>query len=86
MREYKRFMVSTAMPVRVTCNMCGTLFDSEEDAIEEWQSDTIHEFKVDYSYGSDRDGTTLKWDLCESCLEKIYTMFKLFPEIKERYF
>jgi hypothetical protein len=46
-------------------------------------TDTIHPFKVGYGYGSNRDNQVIKFDLCESCLEELYSSFVVPAEVKD---
>jgi len=60
--------------VRSVCNMCGN------DSLEP------HEFSVHGKYSSEIliDETIYKFNICEICLEKIFYLFKVPPEIIER--
>lgn len=70
-------MHPTVFESKVICNKCGYEMDCEKNNYEEFMVDIIHQFKVSYGYGSDRDGDFLKFDLCENCLKWLYSTFKV---------
>ena len=67
---------------KVVCNRCGLTFDdtNSQYGYEEWQWDTIHEFDIEFGYGSKHDLDGWTFDLCEDCIEEIVTTFKIKPE------
>lgn len=83
MREYIVVKKNRKIPVIFTCNMCGKTMDAFQHEYEEFMTDTIHNFKIEYGYGSNRDGEIVTFDICESCLEKIYEQFEIKPNIEE---
>jgi hypothetical protein len=77
MRTYKTIMHPTVVEVRIVCNKCGREMNLDTTEYEEFMTDFIHKFKVGYGFGSDRDGTLCQFDLCEDCLEWLYSTFKV---------
>lgn len=83
MRTYRTIMHPTPFESKIVCNKCGREMDLETREYEEFMTDLIHKFKIVYGYASDRDGTTCQFDLCEQCLDELYSTFKIPPQIDD---
>lgn len=77
MRTYRTAMQPMVFESRIICNKCGYEMNLETTEYEEFMTDFIHKFKTTYGYASDRDGTTCQFDLCEQCLEWLYSTFTI---------
>lgn len=64
---------------RVLCNRCGKDLRVENGILKEGC------LSVDYSFGyfSKKDGTKIRFDLCEECYEEITSRFAIPVEISE---
>ena len=81
MREYRLHAVNRAFLDKATCNMCGEVYDVNANCEEDWQMESVKEFKAHFGYGSNHDTENWKFDLCEKCIEKIVSQFKIAPEV-----
>jgi hypothetical protein len=57
----------------VMCNQCGKIIESEDP----FALNKIAEFHLYFSYGTNHDGETWRFDLCEDCIEKLVDKFKI---------
>lgn len=85
MRTYKTIMYPKQFESRIVCNKCGHEMDLDKEEYEEFMTDTIHEFKVSYGYGSEHDLQSYSFDLCENCLDELYRSFKVPPQVDDWY-
>ena len=83
MRTYKTIMHPRSFEYKIICNKCGYEMNLEEREYEEFMTDMIHKFRVSYGYASDRDGTICEFDLCEKCLDELYSTFKVPVKIED---
>lgn len=75
------------------CNKCGKMVNYFNKNIHEInkQINSFHEFSVKYEYPSPKDETTEQFILCEDCIKKFTSKFKI-PirrqeyQINENYF
>lgn len=65
----------------VVCNKCGQNYVAME--LEEWMLDFMKKFKIDFGYGSEHDGATWRFDLCENCLIEFTNSFKIPPSVEK---
>ena len=61
------------------CNKCGKEVDmmDEENYVEQ---SLLHEFKVNFGYGSKHDSETWKFDVCDDCMIEFIQTFKIEPD------
>lgn len=60
------------MAKETICNKCGKHFDM-------WDKSEDFSFYAQLGYGTKYDGSTLKLDLCCSCMEKLIDECKISP-------
>ena len=61
----------------VVCNRCGKSCRVEGGNFE------CASVRVDWGYGSGKDGTREAWDLCEACHDEVVAAFKIPPDTAE---
>lgn len=74
MQQTKKITIERNVVDKITCNKCGEVF-----IVSEWDSfdPLIHNFKVEYGYGSDFDMMLEEFDLCEKCIKEFTGQFKI---------
>lgn len=77
MREYKEKSITNKVNTKVVCNGCGMTFDLEKNDMEEWQFTCMHPFQVYFGYSERNYPHKWEFDLCEDCIEKIVSQFKV---------
>lgn len=60
---------------KITCNMCGN--DIGRNSFG-YFDESVHVEKT-WGYGSEKDGETHAFDLCEECYNKLISGFKIKP-------
>lgn len=69
--------------VEITCNKCGTVEDVSDDE-HKFKAEPYREFDLVYGYGSVLyDFSGVRFDLCEYCVEKIVSDFKVPAESRD---
>lgn len=64
--------------LKVICDKCG-----KEAVVEDGMAfPYMHDVKFSVGYGSDYDGDTIQFDLCDECLTEFMKSFKHKPDIK----
>jgi hypothetical protein len=61
---------------KITCNCCGKVA-KHPDCTD------ITPIDIEFGYGSEHDGETWSFDLCDVCVEELVSKFKI-PKMKER--
>lgn len=61
---------------KITCNGCGKV-------AKHIDCTDITPIDVEFGYGSEHDGETWSFDLCDVCVEEFVSKFKI-PKMKER--
>jgi len=73
MRILKTVLVEKVEATSIVCNRCGMSFDCDED----FANNLIHDFDIQFGYGSRHDLEEWNFDLCEACIEEIVESFKI---------
>lgn len=68
---------------KLVCNRCSKEIQRSGDIHSDIQSNLMHNFNVEFGYGSDYDMTKCKFTLCENCLCNIMLTFDIKPLFKE---
>jgi hypothetical protein len=75
MRTYIKVPIQTEVPEKIQCNRCGIMIDCTQDNIEWFMTHYIQPFEIVFGFGSDLDGETWKFDLCNKCITEITNTF-----------
>ena len=75
MRILKTVLVEKVEATSIVCNRCGMSFDCDED----FANNLIHDFDIQFGYGSRHDLEEWNFDLCEKCVEELVAFFKFKP-------
>lgn len=70
MKEYQTVKIDKEELKKVTCDICGYIEDRDPKNWLLYDRDMIS-IDHDFCYGSSRDGSNLKVDICEDCLFEI---------------
>jgi len=73
MRILKTILVERVEATAIVCNRCGMSFDCGE----EFENNLIHNFNIEFGYGSKHDLEEWNFDLCEACIEELVESFKI---------
>lgn len=60
------------MSKHIVCNKCGK---SSLNAKDSFSVNLFHNFTVEFTYGSEDDGTVWRFDLCEDCVKEYVKSF-----------
>ena len=64
---------------KIICNSCGC----EAEASNEIVKKDFLSVRKDWGYFSERDGETDRWDLCETCYQRIVSEFKIKVQVSD---
>jgi hypothetical protein len=85
MREYKmqERVEYDKVDLSATCNCCGEHFtyDPNKPITKAWQN-KVHNFEFSGQYGSTYENLNVQFDLCDKCLEQIFSTFKYKPDYR----
>ena len=73
MRILKTVLVEKVEATSIVCNRCGMSFDCDDD----FENNLIHNFNIEFGYGSEHDLEEWSFDLCEACIEELIESFKI---------
>lgn len=62
----------------IICNQCG----KEIPVINGYPREGVFNVQFTWGYFSEKDGETHRFDLCESCYDKLVSSFLIPPEIE----
>ena len=73
MRILKTVLVEKVEATSIVCNRCGMSFDCDDY----FENNLIHNFNIEFGYGSKHDLEGWNFDLCEACIEELTESFKI---------
>jgi hypothetical protein len=76
-QHYEEKLQKTKVVDEIICNKCGKSFTPKYMGVGHYENSQVHKFRTDFGYGSEYDGKTLEFDLCEKCLLKFVKTFKV---------
>jgi len=82
----KKFIKKTVQQNKiksVVCNRCGKEFNLDDDDGSSFNGNLVHEFKIQFHYGSKHDMEKWSFDLCDNCIFDFVNTFKVSQEIEE---
>jgi len=78
----KEKIIKTKKIKDVVCNKCGeSMYIYVGNNISEYYKGT--EACLSFEYGSNKDGESYKFDICDNCFDSIIKTFKHVPEVIE---
>ena len=73
MRILRSVLVEKVEATSIVCNRCGMSFDCDDD----FENNLIHNFDIEFGYGSEHDFEEWTFDLCEACIDELAESFKI---------
>jgi hypothetical protein len=74
MIHYRKETKELDVPDTIQCNRCGESFECD-------QFPDLTKVEHMYGYGSPKDGDRYRSDICEPCMDEIYSTFKIPPQV-----
>lgn len=72
---YESKMVRKDIVTSITCNKCGRKFENTVEFNPDFNN--CHSFEIGFWYGSEFDGRTESFDLCDDCMIEFIKSFKV---------
>ena len=83
MKQFKTIEKPVEELEALTCNKCGVTAIVRGDGLDSLSA--LHQFQsfeMSFGYGSNFDEEIWSFDLCEDCLEKFVSTFKIKPDVR----